>query len=199
VVTAEQVARRFFARPDGEVGLRAAYRRIAILQSLGLVRRDPTPFWRAPHVLRVTSAGAQAGEIDIAPARIVEAELRHSLALVDLVEKLHAHYPGTVLLTEREIRTDRYHERAAGSRTPGRGRTPDGMLTFPDGKVVAIELDLTPKRSKDFERVLRSYGQERFDRVWWYVVPGAVPRVKKLVQDNRADDFVEVLAWTDGE
>ena len=64
-------------------------------------------------------------------------------------------------------------------------------------KVVAVELDLTPKRNKDFERVLRSYKQERFDLVWWYVVAGAVPRVRKLVSDNRADDFVDVRAWED--
>ena len=61
--------------------------------------------------------------------------------------------------------------------------------------LVAIELDLTPKRTKDYERILRSYTQERFDQVWWYVVPGAVPRLTKVVADNRADDFVEVRPW----
>jgi hypothetical protein len=30
------------------------------------------------------------------------------------------------------------------------------------GKLVAIELDLTPKRTKDFERILRSYQQDAF-------------------------------------
>jgi len=56
-------------------------------------------------------------------------------------------------------------------------------------------LDLTPKRSKDFERILRAYRQERFDKVWWYVLLGAVPRVAKLVKDNRVDDFIEVRPW----
>jgi len=61
--------------------------------------------------------------------------------------------------------------------------------------MVAIELDLTPKRTKDYERILRSYTQEQFDQVWWYVVRGAVPRLTKVVADNRADDFVEVRPW----
>lgn len=166
-----------------------------MLEELGLVRRDRTPFWRAPQVLRITKAGAEVGEIDIAPARIVEPEMRHSLALVDLAEQLLADNAGATFRTEREIRTDRWHERHTGTRQPARGRTPDGELTLPSGKVVAIELDLTPKRSKDFERILRAYRQERFDRVWWYVLPGVVPRVTRLVNDNRVDDFIDVRPW----
>ena len=72
---------------------------------------------------------------------------------------------------------------------------PDAELTLKSGKVVGVELDLTPKRSKDFERILRAYKQEKFDQIWWYVVPGAVERVTKLVKDNRADDFVSVRPW----
>ena len=196
VVTADQVARRFFGRDDGDMGKRAAYRRLAVLEDLGLVRRDRTPFWRAPHVLRITKAGAEVGEIDIAPARIVEAEMRHSLSLVDLAEQLLADNKGATMRTEREIRTDRWHERHSGTRQPARGRTPDGELTLKNGKVIAIELDLTPKRSKDFERILRAYRQEKFDKIWWYVLPGVVPRVTKLVNENRVDDFIDVRPWT---
>ncbi len=195
IVTAEQVARRFFARDDGATGQRAAYRRLGVLEELGFARRDRTPFWRAPHVLRITKAGAEIGEVDVAPARIVEPELRHALALVDLTEQLIADHPDAVLRTEREIRTDRWHERRAGTRDPARGRTPDGQLTLTNGRVVAIELDLTPKRSKDFERILRAYRQESFDEVWWWVLPGAVPRVARLVADNRVDDFISVFPW----
>ncbi|HEV3312722.1 MAG TPA: replication-relaxation family protein [Chloroflexota bacterium] len=195
MVTADQVARRFFAREDGAVGKRAAQRRLAVLEKLALVRRNATPFWRAPWVIRVTQAGADMGEISIRPARMVEGEVRHALALVDLVEELARFNRGCTLRTEREIRTDRWHQRQDGRLRPGKGRTPDGELTLRDGRVVAIELDLTPKRSKDFERILRAYRQERFDVVWWYVLPGALARVAKLVADNRVDDFIEVRPW----
>src|SRR5579884_4165538 len=92
IVTAEQVARRFFARDDGATGQRAAYRRLLVLEGMRLVRRDRTPFWRAPQVLRITKAGAEVGEVDVAPARIVEPDLRHALALVDLTEQLAAQH-----------------------------------------------------------------------------------------------------------
>ena len=136
------------------------------------------------------------GESGVRPARLVEGEVRHALALVDLVEALAATNQGATLRTEREIRTDRWHERQDGKLRPGKGRTPDGELNLSNGKAIAIELDLTPKRSKDFERILRAYRQERFDAVWWYVLPGAVPRVKKLVSDNRCDDFIDVRPWS---
>ena len=196
LVTTDQVAQWFFARDDGTAGKRAAHRRLAILESLGLVRRDQTPFWRAPWVIRVTQAGADMGESGVRPARLVEGEVRHALALVDLVEALAATNQGATLRTEREIRTDRWHERQDGKLRPGKGRTPDGELHLSNGKVVAVELDLTPKRSKDFERILRAYRQERYDAIWWYVLPGAVPRVKKLVSDNRCDDFIDVRPWS---
>lgn len=195
MVTTDQVAERFFPRDDGEVGKRAAHRRLAILESLRLIHRDPTPFWRGPWVIRVTQAGADVGEIGVRPAHLVEREIRHALALVDLVEQLAAKNRRSTLRTEREIRTDRFHQRQDGKLRPGRGRIPDGELTLKDGRVVAIELDLTSKRSKDYERIIRSYRQERFDAVWWYVVPGALPRVAKLVDDNRVDDFIEVRPW----
>ena len=81
------------------------------------------------------------------------------------------------------------NEWSSGTRRPGRGRTPDGW------RQVAVELELTPKRTKDFERILRSYMQERFDLVWWYVLPGTVSRLRRVVTDNRANDYVEVRPW----
>jgi hypothetical protein len=66
---------------------------------------------------------------------------------------------------DREIRTDRWHKRRDGNLRPGNGRTPDGELTLKNGKVVVIELDLIPKRSKDFEWILPAFRQERFDAV----------------------------------
>jgi len=118
------------------------------------------------------------------PARLVESEIRHALSLVDLTEQLAVMNPDATLRTEREIRTDRWHERYSRTRAPARGRTPDAEMTLANGKRVAIELDLTPKRTKDYERILRSYKQERYDLDWWYVVPGTVARVATTVSSS---------------
>lgn len=195
LVTPEQVARRYFTRADGSVGLRVTYRRLQKLQELALLRRDLTPHASSPNVLRLTRQGARAAEIDVVPARLVESELRHALSLVELMEHLAADNPSAEIRTEREVRASRLKEHRLGARRPGRGRTPDGELGFPSGQTVAVELDLTPKRTLLLERILRAYRQERYDQVWWYVPPGVVPRLSRLVIEERSDDFVEVRPW----
>jgi hypothetical protein len=189
------VARHFFTRDDATVGQWAAYRRLRKLEEMALIRQDRT-FWREPNVLRLTGAGARLADINVGPARLVLAEVRHSLAVVDLVETLLAGSPsGTVVQTERELRIERRRQLTDGTRTPGRGRVPDAVFVHPKGAKVAIELDITPKRTRDMDNILRAYGQERFDRVIWYVLPRQKERVMELVRKNRADDFMEVRAW----
>lgn len=190
VVTPDQVARRFFSRPDGGVGKGAAYRRLRKLRELDLLRSDHT-FYMEPSVQRVTSKGAKLADVGVGPASLVLAEVRHSLALVDLIEDLLQAHPGSTIETERELRIERRGELAARSRRAGRGRLPDGVLTL-KGKRIALELDLTSKRSNDLEHILRTYLTESYDAIWWYVRPRVVPRLKEIVRRNRADDLVSV-------
>lgn len=194
VVTPVQVARHFFTRDDGSVGQWAAYRRLRKLELLGLIREDRT-FWREPNVLRLTGAGARLTDIEVGPARLVLAELRHSLGLVDLIDWLLQHSPkGTEVRTEREMRAERRRELTRGTRKIGRGRVPDAVFIH-RGKTVAIELDITPKRARDLENILRAYIQERHDRIIWYVLPRQQDKLKDIVRKEKADDVVEVRAW----
>jgi hypothetical protein len=114
------------------------------------------------------------------------------------MEHLAADHPEAVMRTEREIRANRLHEHRHKARRPGRGRIPDGELTLPSGTLVAVELDLTSKRTLLLERILRAYQQEQYDRVWWYVLPGAVARLSRLVKEQRSDDSVDVRPWLAG-
>lgn len=196
VVTAEQAAVRFFGRQNGAVGRRAALRRLSKLEAHGYLARQSTPLDGARRVIHLTPYGARAAHVYVAPARVIEPELRHSLALVDLIDRLAEEHPGSRTRTERELRTDDLRDRRIGTRRVGRGRTPDGELLLDTGKKVAIELDLTPKRSNTYEQIIRAYRQERFDWVWWYVPAGSVERLRRLVRDDRADDFIEVRRWS---
>lgn len=194
VVTPAQVARHFFARDGGTIGDSAAYRRLRKLHELGLIREDRT-FWREPNVVRLTGAGARLADVDVGPAKLVLAEVRHTLAVVDLVETLLANSAqDTTLRTERELRIERRRELTDGTRTPGRGRVPDACFSR-GGKTVAVELDMTPKRMRDLEGILIAYLQERYARIVWYVLPRQVERLKEIVRRQRADDVVEVRAW----
>jgi hypothetical protein len=194
-VTPTQVARHFFHRESGTVGQWAAYRRIRKLEQLALIRHDRT-FWRESTVLRLTGAGARLADAGVRPAHLVLAEIRHTLAVVDLVEALIGRSPpGTMLRTERELRGQRRRELREGTRTPGQGRLPDAVFIHPAGAEVAVELDLTPKRSRHVERILAAYLNERYQRIVWYVLPRQEQRVRAIVRKHRADDYVEVRAW----
>ena len=194
VVSPDQVARKYFSRDgNGTVGKGAAYRRLRKLRELGLLRSDHT-FYLETSVLRLTRSGASLADADVGPARLVLAEVHHSLAVVDLTEQLLSANKSATLTTERELRVARRREMAANTRPIGRGRLPDAVLVK-GGKKIAVELDLTTKRANDIERILRRYLQERYDEVWWYVRPKSVQRLRDIVRRNRADDMVTVRSW----
>jgi hypothetical protein len=201
-VTSAQVARRWFTVTREGRASRRAYERLEVLRAMRLVERRRTNFDRAPHVLRLSGRGVTVAEIGLRKAHYVEAEMRHAIAEVDLMEALQRDHPSAKMRTEREIRSERVRERLGdgrsdGARRNGRGRIPDGEISLSGGTVVvAVELDLTAKRTKEFERILRAYEHERYDRIWWYVRPAVLHRLATLVKQRRADDFVDVRAWT---
>ena len=197
VVTPDQVAAHFFTRQNGDVGRWAAYRRLRVLEQLGLLRRDRT-FWRESTVLRITTAGARLIELDVRPAQLVMSEVRHALAVVDLLEKLLRRMPtGTTVLTERQLRARRRHALRNDPAAFGLGRIPDAELILPNKKRVAVELDLSPKRSAVYEDILTTYLAQDYAAVWWYVAAGVVLRLRTIVRSTQADDFVSVEPWRD--
>ena len=202
VVTAELVGRRFFWRPKQKAyGKWAAYRRLRALQALGLVLSDK-PYANEPAALRVTREGARIADVELRPAPLVVSQLRHTIAVVWLTEYLLAEQRGAELVTERELRAERYRELRDGTRETEQGRTPDALLRVPTKgpgaqgiKTVAIELDLSRKDRRAMERMVRQYDRENVDQVWWYVTPPRVDRTRQIVRELNADDRIEVRAW----
>ena len=200
VVTVEQIARRFFPTSSG---LSAALQRVRKLcvSNPPLLRRDRTHY-QEPSVIRVTTHGARLANVGpptLGPARLILAEVHHSLGIVDLAEELLAANPGSVLTTERERRAERHTEKRAGTRK-GTGRIPDAVLTLPPTpdtpeKSVAVELDRSPRTKRDIEAIVRAYNAERYSDVWWYVRPKRVDHVRAHVVTLRASDFIEVRPW----
>jgi hypothetical protein len=195
LVTPSQVAERFFSRDDGRVGIWAAYGRLRALQQLGHVRRDRT-FWGADGIIRLTREGADIADVGLGPARLIFANVPHDTAVVDLIEDLLADNPGATFETERELVADRYAQLRIGRRSIALGRMPDGVLTLADGTTVALELDLTPKRSRHVESIVSAYLSASWDRLWWFVTsPRIAVRYRDVIQAHRADDVMEVRVW----
>jgi hypothetical protein len=200
VVTADLVARAFFWDAERKTrGQWAAYRRLAALATLNLIIRDK-PFAKKPEVIRVTREGARIADVGLRPARLVLSELEHTVAIVYLAERLLFEHKGAELVTERELRAQRYRERKAGERDTSQGRTPDALLRIPAAskKVtsIAIELDLSRKDRRALERMVAAYDHEPdFDRIWWYVREVRLQRIKEFVAEQRAENRIEVRGW----
>jgi len=197
IVTADQIARRFFPTPQGRS---ACYQRVRKLCDAKppLLQRERTHFGE-PSVLRVSPQGTKIADVGVAPARIVPAEIHHALAIVDLVEDLLESNPTATLLTERERRAERYREKRAGVRKTT-GRIPDAVFIVPATKTkkertVAIELDRTARSRMDAETVVKAYLSERYDTVYWYVRPNRVDIIKQITKRMKVDDFIEVRPW----
>jgi hypothetical protein len=192
VCTADQLTRRFFSSDS------ACWRRLRVLERLGLIVRRRT-WWQGPQVVLATPLGSQLANVDLSPARLNLPELEHSLALVDLSEQLLLGQPGSQWLTERELRRDaiRRHRQDGMDFRPVRIRTPDGVLVL-GAKRIAIELDLTPKRTEQYEQLLRAYAADRtVQGLWWFARSAAVcDRLTKLIDRYQLTDFALARSWT---
>ena len=200
VVSILQIANRFFVTEAGEVSYEGARRRIYKLRNAqpALVQLDKT-FWNEPSAVRVTRQGAFLADVDLVPANLIPAEFHHSLAVVDLIEILLEDNPAAILITERELRAERMREKRARTRK-ATGRIPDAAFRLPaKGKkperLVAIELDRSPRRQRDVEGIIREYNAESYTSVVWYVRPGRVDKMREIMIASRVEDFIEVRPW----
>lgn len=209
VVTPSLIAHRFFWRPQLRAcGVRAARHRLTALSRLGLIVRDRNPYAaRDPRgnreaVIRVSREGARVADVGLRPAPLVISELRHTLALAQLCNTLLVNNPTAELVTERELRADRYRATRDGNHEPGHGRIADAILRIPTGRtvgpaiaVIAVELDTSRKDARAMERMLRAYDHEDIDRLWWFVAPSRVQRTRDFVREMHRDTRVRVFPW----
>ena len=186
MVTPDQLAARFFTSAP------PALRRLRGLETAGLLVRERV-LVAAPPVVRATPAGTRLAGCDLAPASLDLARIAHNVALVDLSEELLAAHPGSAWTTERELRRDRMRSARAGGRWERQRRVPDGLLRLAGGTRVAVELDLTPKRSARLDLLAGAYAVDRdVDTVWWYLPSeAAVSRTRMLVAARGLEHLIE--------
>jgi hypothetical protein len=87
-------------------------------------------------------------------------KLDHLATVARLRLYLERQHPGATWEAERWIRR-RYRAEHI------RGRVPDGLLEFPDGRQVALEVELHRKTYKRYPELLEEL--ENWDETWWYV------------------------------
>ena len=192
-LTAEQVARRRFTAQ------RTAANRLAELAGAGYVRLE-RPWYRGPGVYVATPAGARLADVGLPAPPFRALRLRHQLVVADLAELLlrkYAAVEGIAWLCEREL-----HQAAMATVRAGSGgrllagvpHVPDGVLATPSSRW-AVEVELSGKRTAEYERIFRWYaGEHGYRRVAWYTAAAPLRRrLERLVARERLDDFMSVL------
>jgi Replication-relaxation len=194
-LTIEQVGWRHFASVPTAYGRLKALARSGYLE---LVR-----VWHGrPGTYVATAEGTRTADVALPPARVAAATLAHHLAVADLAARLlaehpGARHPGARWVTERELRRDAMaaaRERGTGRLFGGVPRVPDGVLVLPDGRRVAVEVELSAKGSARYRSVLGWYATALgFARVRWFVADRPLrDRLEALARAERLDDLVSV-------
>jgi hypothetical protein len=220
-LTVEQICKVTYPEPLFQTPT-TAYGRLRALAEAGYVEfqrpfgrspRQPYSFSRenltgwvpfpGPGIYVVTWTGMrEIGERPLPPTRITTLRRFHALnqqlLMVDLASWLMRQHPGTVWLTQRELlRHAMTHVREQSGRLlHGPGHVPEGVLIFLEGKRLAVELDLMPRPSRVYERIVSAHlAQPLADHVRWYAsdLDQTLETIKRVVNDQGADDRIEVL------
>jgi hypothetical protein len=183
------------------VSAEAAARRLRALVTAGLLSTD-TVFHRYPACFQVTHAG-----LAIVGSRLPKPKLDYrsyahdvGVAWLWLTARRGAFGPLAVVVSEREMRSrDGVERHEARRRGGGRARMPFGvtlsglgsgedlrlhypdlLLCDPDGRRIAVELELTPKNRTRREKIIGGYAADaRIDAVLYLVED---PRIARAVQ-----------------
>lgn len=194
-VTIDQLRARF------GLGRTAAYRRVAacvegqLLERVALLRGQPA-------LIRATRRGLRLTRLPLSVAQAPPELVGHWVACGWVAITLEQEFGAEAVRSEREIRLEeRWSEGPIASAKLG--ENPDGSdrLHRPDlavvtgGRIVAIEVELTPKAPRRLEGIVKAWRRARWvDSVRYYVPHGSTQRgVERAVDHMRARDRVEVV------
>ena len=199
---AEHVMARF------GMGRSWCYARLSSLVADGLLVQRVL-LYREPGLYLATAEGLRwRGLQRLGIYRVGAGGFQHAREVAAAAVALHGGLSGWALLSEREIRaaeSDR-GELVASVRVgelPG-GRAalhrPDLALISPDGRVLAIEVELSVKAPRRLAAICRGYARARhIDQVYYLAVPAPARAVGRAVAEVRAEDRIVVLALRDVE
>lgn len=138
------------------------YQVISRLLEAGLLQHER--IFHARHgIYRLTAKGARLTELPPL-ARVPLANYQHDLTLMEVYLKLREQHSQAQWIPTRQLMRDK-HQEGVGKR----GHLPDGVLVFPDGGEIAIEVELSLKSRYRLERILKGYaGSFNYREVWYY-------------------------------
>ncbi|TLY48691.1 MAG: hypothetical protein E6K54_01485 [Gammaproteobacteria bacterium] len=134
-------------------------------------------FYQRHGLFRLTQAGSRFTSLPPLH-RVPLANYQHDLAVLSVYLKLKAFYPNATWISERKLKHDKY-KLGVGQQ----GHLPDGILVFPDGKQIAIEVELSCKSKQRLESILKTYAaQFSLQEVWYFCRPTMLPRLQEAAK-----------------
>ena len=193
---AEHVMGRF------AMGHSRAYARLSRLVSDGLLEQKVL-LYRKPGLYLATAEGLRwCGLERLGVHRVGSGGFEHARQVAAAAVALHRGFPGWELLSEREIRVEESDrgELLASARLgelPG-GRPalhrPDLALISPDGRVLAVEIELSIKAPRRLAAICRGWARARHVSHVYYLADSAPARaVSRAIAETRAEDRITVL------
>jgi hypothetical protein len=200
--SAEDVMARF------EMGRSWAYGRLSSLVSDGLLEQK-TLLHRRPGLYLATAEGLRWTLQPRLPVyRLSVGAFEHAAELATTAVAIHKALPEWRQLSERELRVAETDagELIASARVgelPG-GRLalhlPDLALIGPDGRTLAIEVELSIKAPSRLQTICRGYARARYlGHVYYLAAPAPGRAVRRAIAEVRAEDRVTTLALGDVE
>ncbi len=197
---ADQVMSRF------GMGRSWAYARLSRLVADGLLEQK-TLLYRQPGLYVATAEGLRwCGLQPLGIYRVGPGGFQHAQQVATAAVGLQTGLPAWEVLSEREIRaaeSDRGELVASvrvGELPSGRPalHRPDLAAISPEGRVVAVEVELSVKAPQRLARICRGFARARhLDRTYYLAAPAAARAVSRAVAETRAEDRITVLALGD--
>jgi hypothetical protein len=183
-----------------------AYARLSRLVRDGLLEHKRL-LYRTPGLYIATAEGLRwTFQERLGVYRLGPGGFHHAWELAATAVALHSALPGYQQLSDREIRVGENEgpeliASASLGELPG-GRPalhrPDLALVGPDGRVLAIEVELSIKAPRRLQTICRGYARARHvSHVYYLATPPAQRAVARAVAETRSSDRITVLALDD--
>ena len=184
------------------VGRSQAHARLGRLCGEGLIARRAL-LYRRPALYVATRAGLRmCGLSHLGVASVSAAGFEHAWQACSAAVALADARPDWRLLGEREVRGAERERQAllASVRLSGPGgggwlHRPDLALLAPDGRVLAIEVELSVKAPRRLAAICRAYARARhIEHVFYFASPRVRAALGRALARERAGERITVLA-----
>ena len=170
-----------------------AYKIMKRLMRRGLVNHERI-FHRQPGVYYLTKDGASFTDLP-AITHVPEYQHTHHFMVIELYIKFKSRCPNVHWMSERWL-VKNYKKKDKKDIK----HIADAMLTFPDGKQVAVEVELTLKDTKRLVKIFSFYAkQNEIEEVWYFCDPSILPTIKKITEKKSFINVYNLSEYLNGQ